>query len=49
MKPEEEMIAIYAASDLLNMVLESGPSFIPIEIICEIYMQTFWGLYLAYN
>lgn len=49
MKPEEEMIAICAASDLLNMVLELGPTLIPIEIICEIYIQTFWGLYLVYN
>lgn len=49
MKSEEEMIAIYAVSDLLNIILEPGPKFIPIEMICEIYMQNFWGLYLVYN
>lgn len=49
MKSEEEMMAIYAASDLLNMVLEPGPKFIPIEMISKIYMPTFWGLYLVYN
>lgn len=23
------------------------PKFIPIEMLCEIYVQTFWGLYLV--
>lgn len=49
MKSEEEMMAIYAASDLLNTVLKPGSKFIPIEMICEIYMQKFWDLFLIYN
>lgn len=49
MKSEEEMIAIHTGSDLLNSILEPGPKFIPIEMLCEIYMQTFGGLYFVYN